>query len=168
MISNHGRWRTHAQCDDITWTREIPTCKVLGFDGYKYEPCWINPKDAKARGIKDGDIVKVLNERGIVLVGARVWERIRPGVIYVDHGARHDPIGPRIDRGGAINAITPHGLTSKNACGQATSGFLVDVQPVSGEEWDTWRREYPEAFARPYDHAAGLRMDAWIEGGKLK
>ncbi len=166
LMSNHGRWRTHAQCDDITWTREIPTCKVLGFDGYKYEPCWLSPKDAEARGIKDGDVVKVYNERGIVLCGARVWERMMSGVAYVDHGARHDPIGPKIDRGGAINAISPHGLTSKNACGQATSGYLVDVQKVSGEEWDKWRQQYPEAFARPYDHAAGLRMDAWIEGGK--
>jgi trimethylamine-N-oxide reductase (cytochrome c) len=162
-MSNHGRWRTHAQGDDITWTREIPTCKVHGFDGYKYEPCWLNPKEAEARGIKDGDIVKVFNERGIVLCGARVWERMIPGVAYIDHGARHDPIGPKIDRGGAINAISPHGLTSKNACGQATSGYLVDVQKVSGEEWDKWRRDYPEAFARNYDHAAGLRTDAWMK-----
>ena len=148
LMSNHGRWRTHAQCDDITWTREIPTCKVHGFDGYKYEPVWINPKDASARGIKDGDVVKLFNERGIVLCGARVWERMMPGVVYIDHGARHDPIGPKVDRGGAINAISPHGLTSKNACGQATSGYLVDLQKVAGEEWDKWRREYPEAFAR--------------------
>ncbi len=34
VMSNHGRWRVHAQCDDITWTREAPTCKVKGFDGY--------------------------------------------------------------------------------------------------------------------------------------
>jgi trimethylamine-N-oxide reductase (cytochrome c) len=34
-MSNHPRWRTHAQNDDIVWTREIPTCKVKGYDGYK-------------------------------------------------------------------------------------------------------------------------------------
>ncbi|MGI5939247.1 MAG: molybdopterin-dependent oxidoreductase [Thermoleophilia bacterium] len=166
LMSNHGRWRTHSQCDDITWTREIPTCKVLGFDGYKYEPLWINPRDAAERGIKDGDVVKVFNERGIVLAGARVWERIMPRVVYIDHGARHDPISERVDRGGAINAIAPNGLTSRNAVGQATSGYLVDVQKVRGEEWDEWRRDHPEAFAREYDHAAGLRFDAWIEGEK--
>ena len=129
LMSNHPRWRTHAQGDDIVWTRETPTGKVLGFDGYNYEPIWINPKDAAARGIKDGDVVKVYNERGIVLVGARVWERIMPGVVYVDHGARHDPLIPgKVDRGGAINTIAPNGLTSKNCCGQATSGYLVDVR----------------------------------------
>jgi trimethylamine-N-oxide reductase (cytochrome c) len=166
IVSNHPRWRTHAQGDDIVWARETPTGKVLGFDGYRYEPIWINPKDAAARGIKDGDIVKVFNERGIVLVGARVWERIMPGVVYVDHGARHDPIIPgKVDRGGAINTIAPNGITSKNAVGQATSGYLVDVQKVSNEEWETWRRDYPEAFAREYDQAAGLRFNAWVEGG---
>ena len=139
---------------------------MLGFDGYKYEPIWINPVDAEERGIKDGDVVKIFNERGIVLVGARVWERIMPGVVYVDHGARHDPLVPgKVDRGGAINTITPNGLTSKNCCGQATSGYLVDVQKVRNEEWETWRREHPEAFARVYDQGSGLRFDAWVEGG---
>ena len=65
-----------------------------------YEPFWINPEDAAARGIQNGDIVKVFNERGIVLGGALVWERIMPGVTYVDHGARCDAILPgKIDRG---------------------------------------------------------------------
>ena len=67
LMSNHGRWRTHAQNDDITWQREIRTCKIKGWDGYMYEPIWINPKDAEARGIKDGDILKMFNERGTVL-----------------------------------------------------------------------------------------------------
>ena len=80
-MTNHGRWRTHAQNDDITWTREIPTCKVKGWDGYMYEPVWIHPQDAATRGIKSGDIVKLFNERGIVLGGAMVWERIMPGAV---------------------------------------------------------------------------------------
>jgi molybdopterin guanine dinucleotide-containing S/N-oxide reductase-like protein len=164
LMSNHGRWRTHAQCDDIAWTREAPTCKVTGSDGYKYEPVWINPKDAEKRGINDGDIVKIFNERGIVLVGARVWERVMPGVVYVDHGARHDPIIPgKVDRGGAINTIAPLGITSKNCVGQATSGYLVDVQKLRGEEMDEWRKQYPDAFEREYDAASGLRFNAWIE-----
>jgi anaerobic selenocysteine-containing dehydrogenase len=164
MMSNHPRWRCHAQCDDISWTREIPTCKVLGPDGYKYEPLWINPKDAEARGIKDGDIIKVYNERGIVLCGSRVWERVMPGVVYVDHGARYDPIVPgEIDRGGAINTITPHNITSRNATGMVVSAFLVEVSNVDICEL---KRKYPEVFNRPYDQASGLRFDAWIEGGK--
>jgi trimethylamine-N-oxide reductase (cytochrome c) len=168
-MSNHGRWRTHAQGDDISWTRETPTCKVLGADGYRYEPVWINPKDAEKRGIKDGDIVKVYNERGVVLCGARVWERMMPGVAYVDHGARHDPIIDTVDRGGAINTIAPNGISSKNCVGQATSGYLVDVQKVTEKDYQEWRKIDPEAFddafKREYDQASGLRFNAWVEGG---
>ncbi len=157
IISNHGRWRVHAQHDDINWTREIVTCKVKGHDGYLYEPVWIHPTDAAKRGIQDGDIVNVLNERGGVLAGARVWERIMPGVVYMDHGARHDPIIPGVlDRGGAINTITPHNITSKNAMGMATSGFLVEVEKI---DIDKLRRKYPEAFDKPYDPASGLRVE---------
>jgi len=163
LMSNHGRWRVHSQADDISWSREVITCKVKGWDGYLYEPCWINPRDAKARGIQDGDIVQVHNERGAVLCGARVWERVRPGVAYVDHGARHDPIIPgKLDRGGAINTISGDWITSKRCVGQATSGYLVEVSRVTGEMMDQWRRDYPEAFARKYDPASGLRFDAWV------
>jgi trimethylamine-N-oxide reductase (cytochrome c) len=157
MMSNHGRWRVHANMDDLTWIREIQTCKVQGPDGYKYEPLWINPKDAAARGIQTGDIVSTFNERGIVLAGAYVTERMKPGVVYMDHGARLDPIDPgKIDRGGAINTITPHNNTSKNAVGMATSGFLVEVNKA---DMDELRQKYPEAFKRPYDPGAGLRME---------
>jgi trimethylamine-N-oxide reductase (cytochrome c) len=166
MISNHPRWRTHAQGDDISWTRETPTCKVKGWDGYLYEPVWINPQDAEARGIKDGDIVKIFNEKGIVLAGARVWERLIKGATYVDHGSRCDWIIPgKLDRGGAINLISPSGTSSKNALGMAESGYLVDVQKVSMAQMEEWKTEYPEAFAREYDPAAGLRFDTWVEGG---
>lgn len=163
LMSNHGRWRVHSQCDDITWTRETPTMKVTGPDGYKYEPMWLHTSEAEKRGIKNGDIIKIFNERGIVLGGAYVTERLRPGVVYIDHGARIDPIIPgKVDRGGAINTISPDGVTSKNAVGQATSGYLVEVGRVTAHEWEEWRRENPAAFERNYDKDAGLRFDAWV------
>jgi trimethylamine-N-oxide reductase (cytochrome c) len=163
MMSNHGRWRVHAQCDDISWTREIETCKVRGWDGYMYEPLWLNPRTAAERGIKDGDIVKIYNERGTVLGGAYVTERMMPGVAYMDHGARVDSIVPgKLDRGGAINLISPIGISSKNAAGMATSGYLVEVEKVSMKQMEEWRNKYPEAFEREYDPASGLRFNAWI------
>ena len=163
IVSNHGRWRVHSQHDDITWLREIQTCKVKGPDGYMYEPIWINPIDAARRGIKSGDVVKVFNERGGILGGACVWERIMPGVVYCDHGARYDPIVPgELDRGGAINTITPRNTTSKNATGMATSGFLVEVEPANMGEL---REKYPEAFQRPYHPAAGQCMERVLDKG---
>ena len=68
----------------------------------------MNTQDAAKRGIKNGDIVKIHNERGTVLGGAYVSERMMPGAVQMDHGARYDPIIPgELDRGGAINTITP-------------------------------------------------------------
>ncbi|MBM3149610.1 MAG: dehydrogenase, partial [Chloroflexi bacterium] len=176
LVSNHPRWRVHAQYDDVPWFREIPTCKVKGPDGYLYEPVWIHPKTAAERGIRTGDIVKIFNDRGITLGGAQVSERIMPGHIYQDHGARLDPISWEdseyddratkwINRGADNNVISPAMGVSKNCWGMATSGFLVDCQKLSGNEYEEWRQKYPEAFARDYDPAYGLKFDAWIEGG---
>jgi molybdopterin guanine dinucleotide-containing S/N-oxide reductase-like protein len=166
MVSNHPKWRTHAQNDDISWQREIRTCKVKGWDGYMYEPIWINPQDAETRGIKEGDIVRLFNERGSVLGGALVWDRIMPGVVSQDHGARLDMIvaGPDeyIDRGGANNLISPENGTSQNCWGMATSGYLVNIDKVTMAQMEAWREKYPEAFAREYDPVSGLRSDAWI------
>jgi len=80
-----------------------------------------------------------------------------PGVAYVEHGARYDPIVPgELDRGGAINTITPYNWSSKNAVGMVVSGFLVEVERVNLDEL---RQQYPGAFNRPYDWASGLRFD---------
>ena len=57
-----------------------------------HEPCWMNPKDAAARGINDGEVVRVFNDRGQVLAGAKVTEAMRPGVIRVDEGSWYDPL----------------------------------------------------------------------------
>jgi trimethylamine-N-oxide reductase (cytochrome c) len=97
-----------------------------------------------------------------------VWERIIPGVISQDHGARTDLIvagtEKSIDRGGANNLISPENGTSQNCWGMATSGFLVDVQKVSLEEMSEWQKKYPEVFQRKYDAASGLCFDSWVEG----
>jgi trimethylamine-N-oxide reductase (cytochrome c) len=124
----------------------------------------MNPKDAESRGIAQGDVVKIHNERGAVLGGAYVTERLMAGVVYMDHGARYDPIIPgELDRGGAINTITPHNLTSKNSTGMVVSSFLVEVESV---DLNDLRKKYPEAFKRKYHADAGLSFNAWVEGGK--
>lgn len=135
LVSNHPRWRMHANLDDVPWFREIGTCKIVGPDGYRYEPVWIHPADAERLGIEHGDIVKLFNERGEVLGGAYITERIMPGVLYQDHGARIDAIrGGRkgLDRGGANNLICTDETTSKNCAGEVTNSFLVGIEKVDG------------------------------------
>ncbi len=165
IVSNHPRWRVHANCDDITWLREIQTCKVVGPDGYAYEPVWVNPIDAGKLGLKTGDVAKLYNERGGVLGGVIVSERIMPGAVYQDHGARVDTIVSGVgglDRGGANNLIAPSATTSKNAHGEVTSGFLVNIEKVDVFQLAA---QYPEAFGRAYDPASGVVVDEFIVEG---
>ncbi|MFC1868556.1 molybdopterin-dependent oxidoreductase [Thermodesulfobacteriota bacterium] len=164
VIANHPRWAMHAQHQDVTWFREIETCKIKGPDGYLYHRVWMHPSDAAKRGIGDGDIVKVYNERGGVLAGAYVTERMMPWAISMDHGAKYDPIVPgELDRGGAINTIAPHKTTSRNCTGMASSGFLADVERVDLAEL---RKKYPEAFERPFHKAAGPDVQSFLSGDK--
>jgi trimethylamine-N-oxide reductase (cytochrome c) len=152
-MSNHPRWGIHSQHDDVTWFREIDTCKIRGSDGYHYHPLWMTPADAAARDVSHGDVVTIFNERGRVLAAAYVTERIMPGVVGMDHGAKYDPIVPgELDRGGVINTIVPRNTTSRNAVGMVVSGFLAEVEKT---DLEGLRRMYPEAFARACHATAG-------------
>jgi trimethylamine-N-oxide reductase (cytochrome c) len=128
---------------------------------------WINPRTAAERNIAYGDIVKVYNERGVVLCAAYLTERLLEGAVYIDHGARFDPIdAEKLDRGGAINLITPTNITSKTVTGMAVSGFLVNAATVTDAEMDAWRNRYPEAFARVTDEGQGVCLDGWLIGAE--
>ena len=160
LVSNHPRWRVHANMDDISWFREIETCKVIGPDGYAYEPIWVNPVDAERLGLQHGDVAKLYNERGAVLGGVYVTERIMPGILYQDHGARLDPIvNGEFDRGGANNLIAPNEVASINTSAEVTSGFLVNIEKV-----DVFQlaEQYPEAFSRTYSADEGVDIGNWI------
>ena len=162
-MSNHPHWRLHSpDCDDCTWLREIETCKVMGPDGYRYEPVWINPVDAARLGIEHGDIVKLYNERGVD-DGRRLRDR-----------AHHAPCGAagpwrphRPHRGGGAATVAapttssaPKAVASKNCAGEVTSGYLVGVEKVDVFEL---ARQYPEAFSKPYDPDYGVLQDAWFD-----
>jgi trimethylamine-N-oxide reductase (cytochrome c) len=162
-MSNHGRWRFHANLDDLTWNREVETMKIRAKDGYQYEPAWMHPSTGAKFGIAHGDIIKVYNERGTVLCGAYLTERLIPDAIYVDHGSRFDPIDAEtLDRGGAINLISPINNISKNATGMVVSGFLVGAAKVTDAEMAAWKEAYPESFGRKIDDACGVCLDGWL------
>lgn len=163
VVSDTSTWKHHSMFSDVPWTREIE--KVIGWDGYAYSPVWIHPTDAEKRGIKDGDIVRVYNERGGVLGGAVISQRIIPGAIRFEKaGGGHHIIPGELHRGGNINSINPKSCFSKNVYGLACTHFLVEIEKVTGNQMDEWRANYPEAFARDYDPAYGPFFTGWVEG----
>jgi anaerobic dimethyl sulfoxide reductase subunit A len=110
LITTHLLRRAHTQFDNLPWLRELQTQAIS-----------INPVDARERNIKDGDEVLVFNDRGSMIIPARVTERLLPGVIDIPQGAWFDPDENGIDRGGACNVLTrdehsPGGALVSNTC----------------------------------------------------
>ena len=132
LISPHVRFSYHTHHDaHCPWLWEIPAHRILK-DGYPYHTTRIHPTDAMARGIKDGDIIKIFNDRGAVLGIAQVTERIKPGVIHSYQASGiYDPLEPgkaySVDRGGCVNNLTPARFISKNVPGQASNSCLVEI-----------------------------------------
>ncbi|ESM18706.1 DMSO/selenate family reductase complex A subunit [Enterobacter hormaechei] len=90
---------------------------------------WLNPVDAEQRGIKNGDMVRVFNDRGEVRIAAKVTPRIMPGVSAMGQGAWHDANmnGDRVDHGSCINTLTTH-RPSPLAKGNPQHTNLVQIE----------------------------------------
>ncbi|MBI2867740.1 MAG: molybdopterin-dependent oxidoreductase, partial [Chloroflexi bacterium] len=86
LITTAFKRRALSQFDNVPWLRELQSQAVA-----------VNSKDAQARGIRDGDMVRVFNDRGEMVIPARVTERIIPGAVDVPHGAWYDPDEKGID-----------------------------------------------------------------------
>ena len=90
----------------------------------------IHPQDALARGIRDGDVVRLFNDRGACLAGAVLSAAVRPGVLQLATGAWYDPDDPNADMPlcvhGNPNVLTRDVGTSRLA--QGSTGQLCRVE----------------------------------------
>jgi anaerobic selenocysteine-containing dehydrogenase len=87
----------------------------------------ISGADARARGISDGDRVRVFNQRGDILLKARVDGKVQPGVVSASlNWAKMTP-GFQ-----SINALTSEKLTDMGNSATFYS-VLVEVERVSGQ-----------------------------------
>lgn len=110
LISTHFKRRANGQFDNIPLLRELEVQAML-----------INSADAEIRGIHDGDLARVFNDRGEIAICAKVTERIMPGVVDIPQGAWYDPDENGLDRGGNPNVLTrdfcsPGGAFPYNTC----------------------------------------------------
>jgi anaerobic dimethyl sulfoxide reductase subunit A len=95
LITPHPKNRVHSELYLVPWLREVEPHRA-----------WINPVDAAARGIGQGDDIEVFNDRGRVAITAWVTERIMPGVLCIFEGAWYAPDENGVDRGGCANTLT--------------------------------------------------------------
>lgn len=126
LLSAHPAHRLHSQLNYSSLREQYA---VAG-----REPVTLHPSDAKARGIADGDLVRVWNQRGQVLAGAVVSEGIKPGVICIHQGAWPDLERAEggICKNGAVNVLTKDLPSSKLGNGCAGNTALVWIEKYSG------------------------------------
>jgi trimethylamine-N-oxide reductase (cytochrome c) len=124
VLSPHPSMRLHSQLDNTSLRQT--------YEVGAREPIWINSEDAKARGITEGDVVRVFNDRGSLLAGALVTPRARAGVVVLHEGAWYDPEKPgetgAMCKHGLINVLTLDKGTSKLAQGNIANTALVQVE----------------------------------------
>ncbi|MBM4984273.1 trimethylamine-N-oxide reductase TorA [Vibrio parahaemolyticus] len=100
------------------------------------EPVYINPIDAKAKGIKDGDLVRVFNGRGQLLAGAVLTDSYPRGVIRIEEGAWYGPLN---EKEGAIctygdpNTLTQDIGSSELAQATSANTCIVDFEKFTGK-----------------------------------
>ena len=90
---------------------------------------WVNPMDAQQRGIKNGDVIRIFNDRGEVHIEAKVTPRMMPGVVALGEGAWFSPDEKGVDHGGCINVLTTQ-RPSPLAKGNPQHTNLVEVAKV--------------------------------------
>ena len=129
LLTTQPATRLHGQMD---MGRVSQQSKIRG-----REPMRISPFDAAKRGICDGDVVRVFNDRGAILAGVVVTENVRRGVIQISTGAWYDPHEPgligTLDKHGNPNVLTLDKGTSRLAQGPSAQTTLVEVEKCIGE-----------------------------------
>ena len=128
LISNQPRTKLHSQMDNGALSSSI---KIKG-----HQPLEMNPVDAKARGITEGDIVKVFNGRGACLCGANITNDVMPGVVIISTGSWYDPVDPAdpnsMCKHGNPNVLSPDIGTSKLGQGPAAHSCLAEIELYEG------------------------------------
>lgn len=123
LLSDQPERRLHSQLDASPHSR---AGKVAG-----REPVYLNPADAAARGIADGDVVELFNDRGRCLAGAILSEAIMPGVARLATGAWYDP-GRDQERHGNPNVLTLDRGASSLSQGCVAQTCLIDIRRFDG------------------------------------
>ena len=120
LISNQPKDKLHSQLDHGSVSKSK---KVAG-----REPLHIQPEDAALRGLKDGDLVRVFNDRGACLGSVVIDAAMRSGVVQMSTGAWYDPDENGMCKHGNPNVLTRDKGTSKLGQGPSAHSCLIEVE----------------------------------------
>jgi biotin/methionine sulfoxide reductase len=129
LLSHQPKGKLHSQLDYGVASRKR---KVKG-----REVLIIHPTQAERRGIRDGDIVRVFNDRGSCLAAAGLDDALHPQTVVLPTGAWYDPLDPdtpgSLDVHGNPNVVTQDVPSSRLAQGCSAHSCLVEVERYEGE-----------------------------------
>ncbi|MBR0669238.1 molybdopterin-dependent oxidoreductase [Roseomonas hellenica] len=122
LVANQPATRLHSQLD---------------FGGHSIaskhrgrEVAAMHPDDAAARGIGDGDVIRLFNARGACLAAIRLSDGVKQGVIQLQTGAWYDPADPEEETPLCVHG-NPNVLTrdvGTSALAQGCTGQLTTVE----------------------------------------
>jgi trimethylamine-N-oxide reductase (cytochrome c) len=134
LVSSHSRYSFHTHHDGKDGFLNALAEHRVRIDGYPYWVINLNPEDARQRGVKQHDLVRLYNDRGSVICVADLIPAVRPGVVKgYESSAEVDFIQTAkglVDRGGCLNLLTSDRRMMKGTEAMATS-CLIEV-----ERWD--------------------------------
>ncbi|HTE81054.1 MAG TPA: molybdopterin dinucleotide binding domain-containing protein, partial [Reyranella sp.] len=140
MLSDQPTDKLHSQLDHSPHSRAT---KIKG-----RQPVAMHPADAAARGIGDGDLLRVLNDRGACLAAARLSDRIRRGVVRLSTGAWFDPqdsgSNSPLEKHGNPNALTLDIGASKLSQGCIAQTCLVEIERFDGPAPEVTAHRLPD------------------------
>jgi biotin/methionine sulfoxide reductase len=122
LVANQPRTRLHSQFD---FGGHSGASKHRG-----REVATMHRDDARLRGISEGDIIRLFNERGACLAAVTLTDGIRRGVIQLPTGAWYDPVDPEEEKPLCVHG-NPNVLTrdiGTSALAQGCTGQLTTVQ----------------------------------------
>ncbi|RMD80937.1 MAG: hypothetical protein D6815_13025, partial [Candidatus Dadabacteria bacterium] len=132
LTSGHTRWSIHSGWRNVPWLLYLQRGQAAAF---------VAAPDARARGIRDGDTIRIWNDVGEFFVQAKVSAAVRPGTVILYHawedyqfpgrrGYRNvlpSPLNP-VELAGDYNHLRP--VPASLQPGQNDRDTRVDIAPA--------------------------------------
>ena len=129
LLSNQPAVRLHSQLDHSKVSR---ASKVNGREVLR-----MHGADARTRQLRDGDTVRVFNQRGAFLAALQTVDDLLPGVCQIATGAWYDPEQPGVagalEKHGNPNVVTDDKGTSRLSQSSVAQTALVQIEKYSGD-----------------------------------
>jgi biotin/methionine sulfoxide reductase len=126
LVANQPATRLHSQLD---FGGHSNAMKEHG-----REVAHMNPADATPRGIREGDIIRLYNNRGACLAAAALTTQIRPGIVQLPTGAWYDPEDSNTENPMCVHG-NPNVVTRDIGTSSLAQGCTGQLTIIEVERW---------------------------------